>query len=66
MKDPDFCAEHEAYKAELEKMRRAYQEPQYRDNEKHDLQNRVDMAKSLFGILPADITFGRNERGKTE
>ena len=26
------------------------------DNEKNDLQDRIDMAKSLFGILPSDIT----------
>ena len=34
------------------------------DNEKHDLQERVEMAKSLFGILPSDITLeeAREER----
>ena len=56
MEDPEFRAEHETSKAELEKIRKAYQELQYMDNEKHDLQDRVDMAKSLFGILPSDST----------
>ena len=64
MEDPEFRAEHEASKVELEKIRKAYQELQYMDNEKHDLQERVDMAKSLFGILPSDITLeeAREER----
>ena len=64
MEDPEFRAEHEDSKAKLEKIRKAYQELQYMDNEKHDLQDRVDMAKSLFGILPSDITLeeAREER----
>lgn len=56
MKNSEFRAEHEASKTELEKLRKAYQELQYTDNEKHDLQYRVDMAKALFGILPSDVT----------
>ena len=64
MEDPEFRAEYEASKVKLKKIRKAYQELQYMDNEKHDLQERVDMAKSLFGILPADFTLeeAREER----
>ena len=34
------------------------------DNEKQDLQERIDMARSLFGILLSDITLekAREER----
>ena len=48
MEDPEFRIEHEATKAELEKMRKAYQELQYyRKSSLIDRDNKSELAEAL-------------------